>query len=61
MSGYVSYKMYLQDADKKAHTFSWKSKNVKKTDKKDEKRILCKFTFKMALNNLFVLLTYYIR
>ena len=35
-----------QNADEKAHTFSRRSKNVKKRTKTDEKRILCKFTVK---------------
>ena len=37
----VTYK----NADEKAHTFSRRSKNVKKRTKTYEKRILCKFTF----------------
>ena len=32
-----------KNADEKAHTFSRRSKNVKKLD---EKRVLCKFTFR---------------
>ena len=35
-----------KNADEKAHTFSRRSKNVKKRTKTDEKRILCNFTFK---------------
>ena len=34
-----------KNADEKAHTFSTKSKNVKKRTNTYEKRILCKFTF----------------
>ena len=34
-----------KNADEKAHTFSRRSKNVKKRTKTYEKRILCKFTF----------------
>ena len=34
-----------KNADEKAHTFSKRSKNVKKRTKTDEKRILIKFTF----------------
>ena len=34
-----------KNADEKAHTFSRRSKNVKKRTKAYEKRILCKFTF----------------
>ena len=33
-----------KNADEKAHTFSRRSKNVKKRTKTYEKRILCKFT-----------------
>ena len=35
-----------KNADEKAHTFSRRSKNVKKRTKTYEKRILCKFTLK---------------
>ena len=38
-----------KNADEKAHTFSRRSKNVKKLTKTYEKRILCKFTFKTRL------------
>ena len=34
-----------KNADEKVHTFSRRSKNVKKRTKTYEKRILCKFTF----------------
>ena len=34
-----------KNADEKAHTFSKRSKNVKKRTNTDEKRIRCKFTF----------------
>ena len=34
-----------KNADEKAHTFSRRSKNVKKRMKTYKKRILCKFTF----------------
>ena len=37
-----------KNADEKVHTFLWRSKNVKKRTKADEKRILCKF----ALNGI---------
>ena len=37
-----------KNADEKAHTFSRRSKNVKKRTKTYEKRILCKFTFTVA-------------
>ena len=33
-----------KNEDEKAHTFSRRSKNVKKRTKTDEKRMLCKFT-----------------
>ena len=36
-----------KNADEKAHTFSRRSKNVKKRTKTYEKRILCKFTFSL--------------
>ena len=36
-----------KNADEKAHIFSRRSKNVKKRMKTYEKRILCKFTFKL--------------
>ena len=36
-----------KNADEKAHTFSRRSKNVKKRTKTYEKRIQCKFTFKL--------------
>ena len=48
---YLYITVYLEliwtykNADEKAHSFLRRSKNVKKTD---EKRILCKFTFKQA-------------
>ena len=35
-----------KNADETAHTFSRRSKNVKKRTKTDEKRILCEFTFR---------------
>ena len=35
-----------KNADEKEHTFSRRSKNVKKRTKTFEKRILCKFTLK---------------
>ena len=41
-----------KNADEKAHTFSRRSKNVKKRTKTYEKRILCKFTF----NHIFEIL-----
>ena len=37
--------------DKKAHTFSRRTKNVKKRTKTYEKRILCKFTFSIKLGD----------
>ena len=39
-----------KNADEKAHTFSRRSKNVKKRTKTDEKRILCKFTLRVQVN-----------
>ena len=36
-----------KNADEKAHTFSRRSKNVKKRTKTYEKRILCKFTIRL--------------
>ena len=39
-----------KNADEKAHTFLRRSKNVKKRTKTYEKRILCKFTFILALS-----------
>ena len=41
-----------KNADEKAHTFSRRSKNVKKWTKTYEKRILCKFTFNEDLITL---------
>ena len=38
-----------KNADEKAHTFSRRSKNVKKRTKTYKKRILCKFTFTETL------------
>ena len=49
---YLYIKVYLvriwtyKNADEKAHTFSRRSKNVKKRTKTYEKRILCKFTLR---------------
>ena len=40
-----------ENADEKAHTFSRKSKNVKKRTKTDDKRILCKFTLMLDFTN----------
>ena len=46
-----------KNADEKAHTFLSRSKDVKKRMKRNEKRILCKFTFrsrwKIKLSNPF--------
>ena len=39
-----------KNADEKADTLSRRSKNVKKRTKTNEKRILCKFTFKYYTN-----------
>ena len=39
-----------KNADEKAHTFSRRSKNVKKRTKTYEKRILCKFTLTLTHN-----------
>ena len=41
-----------KNADKKAHTFSRRSKNVKKRTKTYEKRILCKFTLSLKHDNM---------
>ena len=49
---YLYITVYLEqiwtykNADEKVHTFSRRSKNVKKRTKTDEKRTLCKFTFR---------------
>ena len=39
-----------KNADEKAHTLSWRSKNVKKRTKTYEKRIVCKFTYTLILS-----------
>ena len=43
---YLVRKWTYNNADEKAHTFSPRSKNVKKRTKEDKKRILRKFTLK---------------
>ena len=45
-----------KNADKKAHTLSWRSKNVKKRMKTYEKRILCKFTLTLYIPGYFYIL-----
>ena len=44
-----------KNADEKGHTFSKRSKNVKKRTKTYEKRILCKFTLTIGRSALFLL------
>ena len=45
-------KWTYKNADEKAHTFSWRSKNVKKLTKTDEKRILWKSALKQTKDTL---------